>query len=41
MLTLAEFGAVQDRATHEDEFDDGSSSKLLTNPDAVPPVVHS
>jgi hypothetical protein len=34
MLTLREFGAVHDRATHDVELDEG-------NPDAVPPGVHA
>jgi hypothetical protein len=38
-LTLAAFGAVQDRATHEEDVEGGSSSKLLTKPEAVPPLV--
>ena len=41
MLTLPEFCAVHDRATHDVEVDGGNSSKLLTKPEAVPPVVHS
>jgi hypothetical protein len=40
-LTLPAFGAAHDRLTHDVEVDGGNSSKLLTKPDAVPPVVHS
>jgi hypothetical protein len=41
MLTLPEVGAVHDRAAHDVGVDGGNSSKLLTKPEAVPPVVHS
>ena len=41
ILTLPELGAVHDRPTHDVEFEGGNSSKLLTKPEAVPPVVHS
>jgi hypothetical protein len=41
MLTLPALGAVHDREVHDVEAEGGSSSKLLTNPEAVEPVVHS
>ena len=41
MLTLPETGAVHDRETHDVEVEGGSSSKLLTKPEPVPPVPHS
>ena len=41
MLTLAKLDALHDRATHEVDVDGGNSSKLLTKPEADPPVVHS
>ncbi len=41
MSTVPEAGAVQDRATNDDEVGGGTSSKLLMNPGLDPLICHS